>query len=346
MDQEATMKRFGLIGHPLGHSMSPLIHTRIMEMAGIDGTYELFPIEPSRLRDEVPRLLRELDGFNCTIPHKEKLAEILGTTGAVNTVFCGKGYNTDTAGFRTCGFDFAGKDVLLLGAGGTAWMMAQEVLRVGAKSLTICARRHVVTSSRLVPYEEAYGDSLRADIILNSTPLGMHPRAYELPCATSLLRPGVNVFDAIYNPTPTRLVLNARKHGATAIGGLHMLVRQAIEAQKIWNPEKTFDVEKIEAAILPEVSRELLRHSPIHILLTGFMGAGKSSLAKELAAQLGIAHVDIDAEIEKQTNRSISDIFQRDGEPAFRAIERDVALRAVTRGSSSVVAAGGGLPIS
>ena len=281
------MKRFGLIGHPLGHSMSPLIHTRIMEITGIEGRYELFDIAPSRLHDEVPRLLRELDGFNCTIPHKEKLAEMLGESfGAVNTVFQGKGYNTDFYGFRTCGIDFSNKDVLLLGAGGTARMMAYEVLQAGAKSLTVCARKAFDVADnrvRVVPFEHAgenghscpFGHActdrnVRAPlIILNATPLGMWPRAWEMPCGTALLRPGVEVFDAIYNPTPTRLVLNARKHGATAIGGLQMLVRQAIEAQKIWNPGVTFDTTTIEAAIIPEVSRELLRHSPMHILLTG-----------------------------------------------------------------------------
>ena len=125
-----------------------------------------------------------------------------------------------------------------------------------------------------------------------------------------------------------------------------MLVRQAIEAQKIWNPEITFDTASIEAAILPDVSRELLRHSPIHLLLTGFMGAGKTSVAKILAERLGIACVDLDAEIEAETGHSISDIFKRDGEAAFRGIEHSLATRVLKQNVSSVVAAGGGLVIS
>ena len=343
------VKRFGLIGHPLGHSMSPLIHTRIMEMAGIDGTYALFDIEPARLHAEAPRLMRELDGFNCTIPHKEKIAEMLAVDFPVNTVFRGKGHNTDTVGFRTCGIDFSGRDVLILGAGGTARMMAREVSRAGAKTLTVCARRKIENVDRVDNVDISMLSTLSTfskTVLLNATPLGMWPCAWEMPCVEALLRPGVEVFDAVYNPTPTRLVLNARKHGATASGGLRMLVRQAIESQKIWNPEKTFDTDAIESAILPEVSRELLRHSPMHILLTGFMGAGKSSLARELATRLGVACVDVDAEIEAQTGRAISDLFERDGEAAFRAIERDIARQTLTRNRSSVVAAGGGLTLS
>jgi shikimate kinase len=125
-----------------------------------------------------------------------------------------------------------------------------------------------------------------------------------------------------------------------------MLARQAIEAQKIWNPGVAFDTDAIEAAIFPELSRELLRHSPMRLLLTGFMGAGKSTVGKMLAAELGTAFTDIDAEIEKETGRSIADIFARDGEAAFRGIEREVAARALKQNTSSVVASGGGLPVS
>ncbi len=346
------MKRFGLIGHPLGHSMSPLIHTRIMAMAGIAGTYELFDIAPSRVQDAVPRLMRELDGFNCTIPHKETLAAMVAPAqafGAVNTVFRGAGYNTDILGFRTCGIKLAGKNVLLLGAGGTARMMAHECRRAGAKTLTICARdaaRADGLNACVVSYEHAFDATLQPDVILNSTPLGMWPNAWNMPCAAALLRPGIDVFDAIYNPCPTRLVLNAQKHGGRATGGLRMLVRQAIEAQRIWNPETAFDTAAIERALLPELFVEILRHSPLHILLTGFMGAGKTSVARQLSKRLNLACVDIDHEIETHCGCSIAHLFKRAGEAEFRRIERDLAQRVLTRGESSVVAAGGGLVIS
>ena len=347
--------------------MSPFIHRRIMELAKIDGTYELFDIKPERLRDEVPLLMRELDGFNCTIPHKEKLAEILNALFPVNTFFRGKGFNTDCAGFRTCGIDFSGMEVVILGAGGTARMMQEECQRAGAKSVTMCTRKMIMECGDLSPLSggdlspcvgttfintaasrlgKAAINRRTPDILLNATPLGMWPCAWKMPPVTSLLRPGVDVFDAVYNPFPTRLVLNARKHGARATGGLRMLVRQAIEAQKIWNPEKSFDTAVLESKILPLVSRELLRHSPVHFALTGFMGAGKSSLAKEIAGRLGIACVDVDAEIEARTGRDIARIFRRDGEAAFRKIESETVADILRRGTSSVVATGGGLPVS
>ena len=239
---------------------------------------------------------------------------MLGSPQPVNTVFQGRGHNTDFAGFATCGIDFKDKDVLILGAGGTARMMMEACLNAGAKSLAVCARKtfqHSDNRVRVLPW----GDWPHSfHILLNATSLGMWPRAWEDPGRIGL-RPVPDsdktgetpvlpvVFDAIYNPTPTRLVLNARKHGCRAIGGLHMLVRQAIEAQKIWNPETVFDTGVIEAAILPEVSRELPRHSPVHFLITGFMGAGKSTVAKMLAAELGVACVDLDQEIESHTGQ-------------------------------------------
>ncbi|MCL1910397.1 MAG: hypothetical protein FWG05_05625 [Kiritimatiellaeota bacterium] len=180
---------------------------------------------------------------------------------------------------------------------------------------------------------------------MNATPVGMWPKCGGMPIPPDEIKSGMEVFDPIYNPVSTRLVLNARKHGARAVGGLRMLVRQAIEAQKIWNPGIEIDAEKIEAAIMPDLIRELLTRYPLKILLTGFMGAGKSTVGKILAECLGFAFVDLDVEIEKSTGRTIPKIFSSDGEVGFRAIEREAAVAAFSATGSVIIASGGGFPI-
>ena len=124
-------RRFALIGHPLGHSLSGEIHAAILEAAGIDGTYELLDVAPEDLPARMPALLRDYDGFNATIPHKKAILPFLSglsdaarRCGAANTVFRGRGYNTDVAGFLAAGLPLEGARALLLGTGGVAAMMA------------------------------------------------------------------------------------------------------------------------------------------------------------------------------------------------------------------------------
>ena len=352
------MKHFGLIGHPLGHSLSPQIHSRIMEIAGIDGDYRLFDIAPENLSREVPALLRSLDGFNCTIPHKTavmpQLAQLVDSArkvGAVNTIETKTltGHNTDLAGFvETCGIDFRGKRVLLLGAGGTARAFAVAALDGGACSLVISARdggkAAVLAAMPRSPRVNAGNTTeFNADVILNSTPVGMWPNCGGMPMLP--VTPPAQIFDAIYNPVSTRLVLNASKHGTRAVGGLRMLVRQAIEAQKIWNPDTTIDAAKIESSLIPELIRELLSKHSLKIMLTGFMGAGKSTVGRILAERLGFAFVDIDDEIVHRTGRAILEIFANDGETEFRKIEREAAFDVLKTSGSVIIASGGGFPV-
>ena len=357
------MKHFGLIGHPLGHSLSPQIHKRIMERAGIDGEYRLFDIAPENLDRELPALIRSLDGLNCTIPHKTaviphlaRLADSASRVGAVNTIETKSrtGHNTDLKGFETtCGIDFRGKRVLLLGAGGTARALAASALANGAAAIIIATRNAMRDADGGVPYDDTRVAFMRLqsgtnfpkfDVLLNATPVGMWPNCGGIPIDAELLTPGIEVFDPIYNPVSTRLVLNARKRGARAVGGLRMLVRQAIEAQKIWNPEAVIDAEKNESEIVPHLIRELLAHYPFKILLTGFMGAGKSTAGKILAEKTGFAFADLDDEIVKRDGRAIHEIFASVGENGFREIERGVAETVFTAPESAIIASGGGFP--
>lgn len=364
-------KHFALIGHPLGHSLSPEIHRAIMAAAGIDGTYDLLDIPPADLPARIPSLLADLDGFNVTIPHKKSVIPFLSALspaarrcGAVNTVARpAAGHNTDTAGFLAAGLPLRGARVLLLGTGGVAAMMAAETLAAGAASLTVSTRdpargeafladlraRFPDSPCRLtaVSGEDAAAEALAAStILLNGTPVGMWPHAGGIPVPPESLHPDLTVFDPVYSPTPTRLVLNARKRGARAVSGLPMLVHQALAAQKIWNPGLSLAPDALASDLIPRLAAALWQKNPTNLLLTGFMGAGKTTVGRELAKRLRLPFIDLDAEIESAAGRSIPSIFADSGEAAFRAIERDTARRVLTAPTSRVVSSGGGFPMA
>ena len=352
-------RKYGLIGHPLGHSLSPYIHERIMDEAGIQGTYTLYDLAPEELERAVPALLKDLDGFNCTIPHKSAIPDFLDSLddvsrryGAVNTVFKRRGYNTDREGFLASAPDLSGKRVLLLGAGGVSRMMASEAVVQGAK-LTICARnaekrdgliqelrsQEGASASGIEYPEEADGTAF--DVLLNGTPLGMWPNARRMPTTAAVFREGQVVYDTIYNPCATKWLMQARMRGLEAVSGLSMLLLQAVAAQKIWNPDVDFAEERM-LRILPELSRELLGRFPVKYLFTGFMGSGKTTIAARLSRILNIPFLDLDDEIVKARGCSIPEIFERDGEAGFRKTEALVLEELLKKPGSCLLALGGG----
>ena len=351
--------KLGLVGHPLGHSMSPYIHERIMEASGISGRYELYDIDPKEMDKYVPFLLRELHGFNCTIPHKERIIGYLDgmdplaeRLGAVNTVFERRGYNTDREGFRSCSVDMKEKNVLILGAGGVARVLAFEAADAGAavhilalyKDQAEALVRDIepfAKSVRVMDTEEEAA-ALHPDVAMNATPLGMWPKYGTLPGFSRFIGEGMIVFDTVYNPPATRFILRAKRDGAQAAGGLPMLFYQALAAQRIWNPDADFNERRL-LPILRDLPREMLKKSPVKIVLTGFMGSGKTTVGRLLAELLGLSFIDLDNEIERICGCEISEIFARDGEDAFRKIETDVYREYLKRPGSLVIAAGGGL---
>ncbi|MDW7657018.1 MAG: shikimate kinase, partial [Bacillota bacterium] len=328
---------YGLIGHPLGHSLSPFIHQSILAAAALPGTYRLYDIEADLLPGTVNRLSRELAGFNCTIPYKEAIIPYLSGLDAtaqrilsVNTVFQGTGYNTDYAAFKSECPLHPDTKVLILGAGGVSRTMAYAAAAAGcetwitarrpqqARSLAAAIRLRQPDACLICPEtlddwrheagrqsEGTAPENMAAGwTLLNGTPVGLWPQTRGMPLLKSDLAWFNRVYDTIYNPVATRLVLAARSLGIPAKGGLGMLFSQALAAQKIWNPTAVFpepSMQKVREAL----ANAILRQFPLKIVLSGYMGSGKSTIGQRLAEQLGISFIDLDQLIERQAGRSI-----------------------------------------
>lgn len=250
-------QKFCLIGHPLGHSISPDIHSRLFKISGTDADYRLHDIPPDEFEKSID-FLKSIDGFNVTIPYKQRILPYLDridgfaqTCGAVNTVKCENGslsgYNTDADGFLRALSDAKIElrgHVLLCGAGGAARMMACEALSRGCR-LTVATRKPDGAQNCVNDLEHQFPSAdLSAktlsdvsgsfDLILNGTPAGMYPKTEGCPVPEEVIKNSAAVFDAIYNPSETKLLKIARDAGAKTQGGLTMLVFQAAAAQEIW----------------------------------------------------------------------------------------------------------------
>lgn len=264
------MKQFGLTGYPLGHSLSPVIHRELFKICGINGEYNLFEISPDALKNEFSKLTG-LDGFNVTIPHKidvipllDELDERAALFGAVNTVKPGKklkGYNTDCYGFlraiKMADIDLSG-NVLLCGSGGVARMFAFEAALAGC-SLTIAVRDNDIPSANILAEEIKNKLNKNAkvlnlkevnesyNLIINGTPVGMHPNINACILPKEIIQKADAVFDAIYNPEETLFVKYAKEAGIKYSNGLSMLVWQAAVAEEIWNDIKFTekDIQKV-----------------------------------------------------------------------------------------------------
>jgi len=258
------IRKFGLMGYPLEHSISPFIHRRLFELGGLgDCEYELYEVEPYDLSRKAGEI-KELQGFNVTIPYKLEIIPYLdylhdsakryGSVNCVKTSPDGViGYNTDVFGFlksiETLGASLNSK-ILLLGCGGVGRMFAIEAALAGAE-LTIAIRRdpaeekaaarvsgeisELCSRTVKITYADRLNITNSYDLLLNATPCGMYPNIDETPLVPDLLNKIDYVFDAVYNPSPTKLVAEARKRGKNALDGLTMLVYQAAGAEEIWN---------------------------------------------------------------------------------------------------------------
>ncbi len=331
--------KYGLIGKPLGHSFSREIHALIA-----DYDYRLFEID----EDELPRFFQERDfsGINVTIPYKQAVIPFLDEIsdeakkiGAVNTIVKkeGKlfGFNTDFFGMRalikSTGLDLENKTVLILGTGGTSKTAVEVSKSLGAKKIVKVSRKK---SSDTVTYDETYEKYSGADVIINTTPVGMFPNADKTPVDVKKFKKLQGVIDAVYNPLRTNFVLNAESIGAKGRGGLYMLVAQAVYASALFldKPADESVIDKTYARILKEKR---------NIVLCGMPSSGKTTVGKEIAKVFGKKFIDTDDVVVEKKKESISDIFEKYGEGEFRKEER-LAIEELSKENGLVIATGGG----
>lgn len=328
---------YGLIGEKLGHSYSPLIHARLA-----DYRYELREVAPEAL-DGFLRA-RSFRGLNVTIPYKRavlpycaELSDLAREIGCVNTLVVRPdgslyGHNTDIGGFihmlRGAGIDPRGRKAVVLGSGGTSLTARTALRHLGAREIVVVSR------SGPVDYGALYADHADAEILVNTTPVGMYPNTGASPADLSRLPRLRGVADVVYNPEKTALVLDARERGIPAVSGLPMLVAQAREAAELF-AGRAID-EAADGAILAEI-----RAQTLNVVLVGMPGCGKSSLGAAVAEAMGRRFADCDAIVAERAGMPIPEIFARFGEARFRELETQ-ALAELCRESGCVIATGGG----
>lgn len=329
--------QYALIGAKLGHSYSPAIHAQLG-----DYDYRLMEQTEAEFLDLLAR--RDFKGLNVTIPYKkvaygrcDALSDTAKEVGCVNTLVVRPdgslyGHNTDIGGFialaKHAGVAIAGKKAVILGSGGTSLTARAACRRLGARRIVVVSR------SGPVDYAALYADHADAQVLINTTPVGMYPKNGESALDIARLPKLEGVLDVIYNPDKTALVLDAEARGIPAAGGLYMLVGQAREAAEL------FTGHPIPESETARIYRQL-RDEALNLILIGMPGSGKSRIGKALAEGMNRPFVDLDGEIVKRAGKSISEIFAEDGEAGFRALERDI-IRDACKEKGAVIATGGG----
>lgn len=249
--------KFYLLGYPVEHSVSPPMHNAMFKKLGMSNEYSLLNVEPERLAEIVYSKVRTEDfgGASVTIPHKIEIIELLDVldasakiAGAVNTLQWKDGvltgFNTDASGgtraLQEAYGDISGAKTVVLGAGGAASALA-AYLKPRVKELTVLNRSLDKAKALAERIDAGYGSIVDdqelvalADILVNTTPVGMHPTIGVSPIHKKYLNGDQMVYDIVYNPLKTQIMLDAEAVGAKTLGGLWMLVYQGVEAFKIW----------------------------------------------------------------------------------------------------------------
>lgn len=334
---------FGLLGRKLGHSFSSGIHRQIGEAAGRTYDYVLFEKEPEELEAFIKG--GEWEGLNVTVPYKEdvipfldELSEEAAAIGAVNTIVRKDGrligYNTDYYGFMHTldanEVQVEDAKCLVLGAGGASKAVCAVLKDMGAGQVVVMSRKGETTFADIADHKDA-------DILINTTPVGMYPDTGK-----SLVYPGTFtklkwVVDLIYNPIRTNLLCQAKKSLMEPISGLQMLVSQAVYSYMLFTDNVIEERDEITEKIA-----DAMRSEKQNILLIGMPGTGKTTVGTALADMLGRELFDTDEMIIARDGRTIPEIFADEGEEYFRDLERAAASE-LSQKTGVIISAGGGI---
>lgn len=331
------MLKCGLLGEKLGHSYSPQIHSMLA-----DYEYKLFEKSPEELEDFLKS--GEFDGLNVTIPYKKSVmpycAELSPTAaqiGSVNTIVRRSdgslyGDNTDAFGFENLiahnGIEVKGKKALVLGTGGAS-VTAQAVLKnLGASEVVVISRRGEDNYENIAKHADA-------EIIANTTPVGMYPNNGKAAVDLAQFPKLSGVLDVVYNPARTALLLQAEKLCIPCAGGLYMLVSQAKRSCELFTGKSIPDSE------IDRIER-VLSHQMQNIVIIGMPGSGKTAVSTMLAERLGRKIFDTDTIVSEKAGMTIPEIFAAQGEAGFRKLETE-ATAEVGKLSGNIISTGGGV---
>lgn len=279
--------KFGLIGFPLSHSISAVIHKAGLESLGIDGSYEILETPPEELISRIKFLkANDYDGFNVTIPlkvpvalfldHVDKSADVSGCANTIKILpdRTFHGFNTDIYGFQkaipaSIQKDLQDANICILGTGGASRAAAVGLIELGVKQISFYSR-NIINSATMVNYlrstfpqitfklyqTSSTGELFNSAMIVNTTPIGMKGNsADQSPLSLQTIKDlpaGTVIYDVIYNPIKTLLIRKAEEYGLVTINGLDMLINQAAKAQEIWTG-KLPDVNKMKIAALEDL---------------------------------------------------------------------------------------------
>ena len=330
---------YGLLGEHLGHSFSPFLHHALGDEA-----YALYELAPQELEAFVKQ--ENVRGLNVTIPYKQtvlpfvdEISPAVEAIGAANTLYRRNGKliaeNTDVLGFlyllESNHIEVTGKKVLVFGNGGACKAVLEALRRKEAGDVLVVSRQG--GDLPLISYDDL-PKHYDADVIVNTTPVGMYPDNLSSITDLSPFERLSGVVDIVYNPLRTGLLLQAEALGIPHANGLGMLVAQAVRAHEFF-----FDT-TVDDRVIEDLTAELTR-SATNLVLIGMPGSGKSSVAKLLAEKTGRDVIELDSAIEEAAGKPIPEIFAEDGEDVFRDIESECIARAGAK-TGVILSLGGG----
>ena len=369
IDIDGKTRLLGLMGDPVEHTLSPVIHNTLSEILGLNNVYVPFHVKKEGLAKAVDGAFQlNILGLNVTVPHKNHVIASLSSVsdeglaiGAVNTLVRTengyRGYNTDMLGLtreiKSYGIELEGRKVIILGAGGAARAVAYMCMAEKASDIYILNRtlenateiaehmnsffgRQTIRAMKLSDWRDLEGKY----IVIQSTSIGLKPdndrAVIEDEDFYRMIDTGV---DLIYSPFETKFMKLCRRNGAKAYNGLKMLLYQGIIAYELWN-----DI-SVSEEVADQVYEVLEKNARNNTVLTGFMGCGKSTVGKSLAKATGRDFLDVDKYIVDKAGCSISRIFAEHGEEYFRALETEALNEIYNTVTGTVISTGGGLPM-
>lgn len=366
----------GLIGDPVEHTLSPLVHNTIEgvmnEASDVQSVYVPFRVDPACVREALEGAYAlNILGMNATVPHKlevipylKGIDETAKQIGAVNTlVRCDGGffgYNTDAEGFMReldfYGIEVEGKCAVMLGAGGASKAVAYGLAvkkaakvyianRTIAKAEEIAAAMNEMLGASVftaITYEQLSDIKENELIVVQCTSVGLAPDSEKtiVPDCKFYDKIAVGV-DIIYKPENTLFMRLCREHGALAYNGIRMLLYQGVAANEKFLG-RTVSKEAVEIA-----ARKLEAASGIKrpVVLTGYMGSGKSTVAECMCRKMGLKAIDTDVVIEEKAGMTINEIFAQRGEAAFRDMETALIKELIEKCEYDIISTGGGMPV-